>query len=93
MRCVGCLGICELSDCLIGSHTIDPIVFPSLCCFIAMAACVRVTYQADCVGTFINDQGFVVSRVWANPPYSFDNVLAAFMTLYEVATLEGMDTL
>eukprot|EP00698_Gefionella_okellyi_P018331 TRINITY_DN5483_c0_g2_i1.p1 TRINITY_DN5483_c0_g2~~TRINITY_DN5483_c0_g2_i1.p1 ORF type:complete len:1929 (+),score=445.39 TRINITY_DN5483_c0_g2_i1:678-5789(+) len=45
---------------------------------------------ADCVGEFIDpDLGYLMPRVWANPPFSFDNVGYSMMTLFEVATLEG----
>lgn len=37
----------------------------------------------------MTEEGFLASRVWANPPFSFDNVGAGIMTLFEVATTEG----
>ena len=48
-----------------------------------------VLTQQECAGDYVNSQGILTSRVWSNPPFSFDNVGAGIMTLFEVATLEG----
>jgi len=53
-----------------------------------------VAGKADCIGLISaggaeGDLGFMVPRVWANPGYSFDNVFAGILTLYEITSLEG----
>jgi len=48
-----------------------------------------VSTQAQCTGDYVNDQGYLTSRVWANPNFSFDNLGAALATLFEMASLEG----
>eukprot|EP00003_Mantamonas_plastica_P025771 TRINITY_DN5128_c0_g1_i1.p1 TRINITY_DN5128_c0_g1~~TRINITY_DN5128_c0_g1_i1.p1 ORF type:complete len:562 (+),score=206.03 TRINITY_DN5128_c0_g1_i1:150-1688(+) len=45
--------------------------------------------KSDCVGTFTSELGILVPRVWANPPYSFDDFPSAMLTLFEVSSLEG----
>jgi len=49
-----------------------------------------------CVGEFVNKMdehsSFPVPSVWANPPYSFDNIGAAIQLMIGVSSLEGWNT-
>lgn len=44
--------------------------------------------ETQCVGAFVKN-GMLVPRVWANPPYSFDHIGAAFLTLLQIVALKG----
>ena len=49
-----------------------------------------VQWKYQCSGFFLDPEtADVTSRIWANPPYSFDNIYEAFLILFEMATLEG----
>lgn len=48
-----------------------------------------VTWQSECVGTFVDESGQSAAREWANPTYSFDSFGESMLTLFEVSTLEG----
>lgn len=49
-----------------------------------------VEVATQCVGTFMaGSPAMAVPRVWGNPPYSFDNIFAAFKTLLEMVALRG----
>ncbi|KNC50163.1 voltage-dependent T-type calcium channel subunit alpha-1I [Thecamonas trahens ATCC 50062] len=57
-----------------------------------------VAGRAECVGAFDPDPvvtngtllaGTAIPRVWANAPYSFDNIGEAMLTLFEVSMLHG----
>ncbi len=60
---------------------------------------VAVFAQLDCTGTFTCDETWVLQcpsaqgelqlREWDVPISNFDNVLSSFLTLFEIATLEG----
>lgn len=47
-----------------------------------------VSVVTQCRGNFINSDGEVVIRRWANQPMNFDNVWNGMLTLFEVASLE-----
>jgi len=57
-----------------------------------------VTGEDTCVGHFESDDGFAVPSVWANPALdgygtnSFDNVGAALLVLFEIATGDSWET-
>lgn len=48
-------------------------------------------YARDCVGTYVDASagGLIKPRVWANPPYNFDSIGQAIMTIFEVITLKA----
>lgn len=48
-----------------------------------------VAGRLQCVGSYVQANGLVAPRVWANPPFSFDNIGAASLTLLEVVALKG----
>jgi hypothetical protein len=45
-----------------------------------------IVFRDHCRGIFENEAGVMVPRVWANPPYSFDNIFAGMLTLCSVIT-------
>jgi len=45
--------------------------------------------QDECIGGKLNENDEFVNRVWRNPPYNFDNFGSAFLTVFEVCSLEG----
>ncbi len=45
-----------------------------------------IVSRDQCRGTFENNAGVIAPRVWANPPYSFDNIFAGMLTLCSVIT-------
>ena len=47
-----------------------------------------VTGRLDCVGTFEDERGFLISRAWSPLPYNFDWIGKAVLTLFETATLD-----
>ena len=48
-----------------------------------------VAHKAECIGDFVAENGILKPRVWSNPTYHFDNILAAVGTLFEVITLDN----
>eukprot|EP00004_Rigifila_ramosa_P026090 TRINITY_DN7990_c0_g1_i1.p1 TRINITY_DN7990_c0_g1~~TRINITY_DN7990_c0_g1_i1.p1 ORF type:complete len:1641 (-),score=380.66 TRINITY_DN7990_c0_g1_i1:246-4454(-) len=48
-----------------------------------------VNSKSECVGVFINSVGILAPRRWGNPSWNFDSTLEAFITLFQVSTLEG----
>lgn len=48
-----------------------------------------VATRAECVGTFTDDSGETVERVWRNARQHFDHLGAAMLTLFEISTTEG----
>eukprot|EP00004_Rigifila_ramosa_P011837 TRINITY_DN2534_c0_g1_i1.p1 TRINITY_DN2534_c0_g1~~TRINITY_DN2534_c0_g1_i1.p1 ORF type:complete len:1746 (+),score=405.35 TRINITY_DN2534_c0_g1_i1:45-5282(+) len=48
-----------------------------------------VAGRDECQGSFLDTDGFIKVRTWANPPYNFDDVPSAMLALFEVSTLEG----
>ena len=47
-----------------------------------------VNNVTQCIGTYTDENGDTVARVWSNAPMNFDNVLNGLLTLFEVAGLE-----
>ena len=47
-----------------------------------------VNGRLDCVGTFEDERGFLISRAWMSLPYNFDWIGKAVLTLFETATLD-----
>jgi len=48
-----------------------------------------ITIEDLCTGDFTNSATRVVSREWVTTTASFDNIMAAMITLLEISTLEG----
>ena len=47
-----------------------------------------VDNKSQCTGTYVNEVGETVPRVWDTPPDNMNNILSAMMTLFEVSSLE-----
>ena len=47
-----------------------------------------VNGRLDCVGTFEDARGFLISRAWMSLPYNFDWIGKAVLTVFETATLD-----
>ncbi|KAJ7531393.1 hypothetical protein O6H91_14G042100 [Diphasiastrum complanatum] len=48
-----------------------------------------VENRAECVGYYINNVAIVSPRVWANPPFHFDNVGNAMLSLFVCSTFDN----
>jgi hypothetical protein len=45
--------------------------------------------RSECEGFFLDTAGMNTTRTWYNPPYHFDNVGAALLSLFVISTREG----
>jgi len=48
-----------------------------------------VTGFNTCIGSYTNDLGIPIPRMWFNPDMNFDNTANAMMTLFKMATLNN----